>query len=69
MNIIFENCDFVQEHLMKIYSVGFDYTCSLVFNGIYVFVKLLDNIFSNIRSKSILLDIYFVKKATYLDRK
>ena len=40
------------------------------FNGGYIFVKLLDNTFSNIRSKSILLEINFIKEnATYLDQK
>ena len=40
------------------------------FNAGYIFAKLLDKIFSNIRSKSILLDINFTReKATYLDQK
>ena len=41
------------------------------FNGGYIFVELLDNIlFSNITSKSTLLEINFIKeKATYLDQK
>ena len=32
------------------------------FNGSYIFVKLLDFFLSNIRLKSILLEIYFIKK-------
>ena len=40
------------------------------FNGSYNFVKLLDTFFSNIGSKSILLEINFIKeKATCLNRK